>query len=148
MVMVLTTTIRNMDQELRRVIKHIYHLPQCTANGLFYCKKKGGEMGIPKLETISARACLKMGLKFKQCTDPIMRAVFEESKLEKRIGKMARAILIQWPITKLEEIDRYKAREKKGRTEEMGWAKITGKGGLSLQGRQNWKFLAGKSGTT
>jgi hypothetical protein len=27
----------------------------------------------------------------------------------------------------------------------MGWGKIAGKGGLSLLGRQNWKFLAGKS---
>jgi hypothetical protein len=36
------STIRKLDQELRRSIKKIYHLPSCTANGLIYCKKKDG----------------------------------------------------------------------------------------------------------
>jgi hypothetical protein len=50
----------------------------------YTAKKKDGGAGIPKLEVISASASLKLGLKFQQNTDPMMRTVFEESKLEKR----------------------------------------------------------------
>jgi hypothetical protein len=64
--MVPLTTMRKMDQDLRRVIKDIYHLPQCTANGLLNCGKKNGGLGIPRLETLATTTTLKMGLKLAQ----------------------------------------------------------------------------------
>jgi hypothetical protein len=115
-----------MDQELRRVIKTIYHLPQCTTNGLLYCKRKDGGLGIPKLEVITASASLKLGLKFQHNMDPTMRVVFEESRLEKRLEMTAKAIRIQWPITRIEEIDKYKTREKK--QELKRWARLKSQG--------------------
>jgi hypothetical protein len=120
------TTIRRMDQELRRVIKNIYHLPQCTANGLLYCKKEDGGLGIPKLETISASACLQLGLKFQQNTDPVIRVVYEESKLEERMRKIARSVRMHWPIAKRGEVDKYRAREKK--LELKRWARLKSQG--------------------
>jgi hypothetical protein len=39
-----------MDRDLRDSIKRIYHLPQCTADGLIFCGKRDGGLGIPKLE--------------------------------------------------------------------------------------------------
>jgi hypothetical protein len=40
-------TVRRMDGELRRVVKNIFHLPQCTANGLLYCKRRDGDWESP-----------------------------------------------------------------------------------------------------
>jgi hypothetical protein len=54
-----------------------------------------------------------MGMKFQQNPDPVMRAVFEESGLKKRMQKIAKSDRIQWPVNKIEEIEKYKAREKK-----------------------------------
>jgi hypothetical protein len=92
------TTIRNIDQEIRRVIKNIYHLPQCTANGLLYCGKQNGGLGIPKLERIVISASLKMGLKFKNNPDPVMQAIYQGSNLDERLQKAAEIARIQWPI--------------------------------------------------
>jgi hypothetical protein len=54
----------------------------------------------------------KLGLKFQQNTDPVMRAVYEESKLEERMPKIARSVRMHRPITK-REVDKYRARETK-----------------------------------
>jgi hypothetical protein len=76
--MVPMTTVCRMEQDLRRTAKTIYHLPKCTANGLLHCGKKNRGLGIPKLENTYATTALKMGLKFQQNSDPVMKAVFEE----------------------------------------------------------------------
>jgi hypothetical protein len=90
--------MRRLDQELRRVVKSIFHLPQCTANGLIYGRKVDGGLGIPKLETIVVSSSLKAGLKFMECDDPIMKAICEESHLEARVRGIAQGARIQWPI--------------------------------------------------
>jgi ribosomal protein S15P/S13E len=79
-----TTSIRRMDQGLRRAVRNIFHLPQCTADGLLYCKKKDGGLGVPRLETTAVSTSLKMGLKFMDNADPVMRALAKESQLEQR----------------------------------------------------------------
>jgi hypothetical protein len=124
--MVPVTTIRKLDQELRRTIKNIYHLPQCTANGLLYCGKRSGGLGIPKLEVIATSASLKMGIKFKNNPDPVMRAIYEESGLDKRLEKIAKTARIQWPISGLRDIEKYKAQEKKREIKQ--WAQLKSQG--------------------
>jgi hypothetical protein len=111
--MIPITTVRKLDQEVRRVMKIILHLPQCTSNGLIYGKKSDGGLGIPKLETILVSASLKAGLKFMESDDPVMKAVCEESQLESRMKAIAQGARIEWPIRTRVTIDRYKSREKK-----------------------------------
>jgi hypothetical protein len=69
-----------------RVIKNIFHLPQCTADGLLYCKKKDGGLGVPRLETMAVSISLKTGMKFMDRVDPVMRALAKESRLDQRRG--------------------------------------------------------------
>jgi hypothetical protein len=69
------TTMKRLDQELRRAVKNIFHLPQWTANGLIYARKADGGLGIPKLDTIVMSCSLKTGLKLMETDDPVMRAV-------------------------------------------------------------------------
>jgi hypothetical protein len=38
------TTVRRLDQELRKVMKNIFHLPQCTANGSIYRRRTDGSL--------------------------------------------------------------------------------------------------------
>jgi hypothetical protein len=124
--MVPLTTVRKMDQDLRRVIRNIYHLPQCTANGLLHCGKKNGGLGIPRLETLATTTTLKMGLNFKLNPDPVMRSVFEESGLELKLKQIAQAARINWPITSPDQIDKYKKRTKENELKE--WAKLNFQG--------------------
>ena len=70
LVMVPMTTVRRMDQDLTRMVKNIFHLPQCTANGLLYCGRKNGGLGIPRIETTYTTTALKMGLKFQLIQTP------------------------------------------------------------------------------
>jgi hypothetical protein len=105
-----------------------------------YTARKNGGLGIPKPETISASACLKLGLKFQQNTDPVMRAVYEESRLQERMRKIARSIRMHWPITKREEVDKYRDREKK--QELKIWARLKSKGKRDASFTQDRKLLA------
>jgi hypothetical protein len=107
-----TTSIRRMDQGMRKAMKSIFHLPYCTADGLLYCKKKDGGLGVPRLETMAVSTSLKTGLKFMNSSDPVTRALVKESKLEQRLKEVAQMARIRWPIQNMAEIDAYKTREK------------------------------------
>jgi hypothetical protein len=120
------TTVRRLDQELRRSIKSILHLPQCTTNGMVYAKKSDGGLGVPKLETTVVSSALKMGLKFMDSEDPVMRAICDESQLKNRLKRIALAGRIAWPINGPEVIDRFKLREK--RKEVQRWASLRSQG--------------------
>jgi hypothetical protein len=120
------TTIRRLDQTLRRVVKSIFHLPQCTADGLLYCKTKDGGLGIPRIVTMVVSITLKTGLKFTDSLDPVMRAVAAESKLEQRQREIAKMARLGWPIANSGVIDQYKAREKK--KEIARWASLESQG--------------------
>jgi hypothetical protein len=119
-------TVRRIDGELRRVVKNIFHLPQCTVNGLIYCKRKDGGVGIPKLETICISSSLKTGIKFLDNVDPVMAAIARESNLEHRLQDMARAARIAWPIMNIDALTQYKSREKKN--EFKKWASLRSQG--------------------
>lgn len=121
------TTIRKIDQELRRVIKNIYHLPQCTANGLLYCGKQNGGLGILKLERIVISASLKMCLKFKNNPDPVMQAIYQGSNLDERLQKAAKIARIQWPILRPGQVEKFKAQEKRQEIKEWALLKSQGK---------------------
>ena len=53
------TTIRDLDSLIRTHVKDILHLPACTPNGLLYCGKRDGSLGIPKMETLATTTALK-----------------------------------------------------------------------------------------
>ncbi|KAG5869819.1 hypothetical protein JTB14_037554 [Gonioctena quinquepunctata] len=90
--------IRALDQELRVVIREILHLPQATTNGLLYCGKKDGGLGIPRLEWLLTSATLKASLKFVDNPDPVMQALSAGTKMESRLQSLARAARINWPV--------------------------------------------------
>jgi hypothetical protein len=133
--MVPVTTVRKMEQDLRRTIKTIYHLPQCTANGLLHCGKKDGGLGIPRLETTFTTATLKMGLKFHLNPHPIMRTIYEESGLEQRLEDIVRAARINWPLSRPSQIEG-------GGGQRVGPTDLTRQSSTGLPRGQNWKRLA------
>jgi hypothetical protein len=53
------TTIRNMDSLIRTHVKDFLNIPASTPNGLLYCCKRDGGLGIPKLETLAISTTLK-----------------------------------------------------------------------------------------
>lgn len=118
--------IRALDQELRVVIKDIYHLPQSTTNGLIYSGKKDGGLGFPKLEIVVVSASLKAGLKFVNSTDPAMQALALGTGMVNRLKNLAKAVRINWPVVDAKDIDKYKMREKK--RELASWASLSTQG--------------------
>lgn len=118
--------IRALDQELRVVIKDIYHLPQSTTNGLIYSGKKDGGLGFPKLEIVVVSASLKAGLKFINSSDPVMQALALGTGMVNRLKNLAKAVRINWPVVDAKEIDKYKMREKK--KELASWASLSTQG--------------------
>ncbi|PNF38083.1 hypothetical protein B7P43_G16079 [Cryptotermes secundus] len=115
-----------MDQDLRRSVKTIFHDLQCTANGLLHCGKKNGGLGIPKLETIYTMTALKMGLKFQLNSDPVMKAVFEETGLKQKLEDITRATRINLRITRIGQIEAHKNRLQEREIKE--WAQLTSQG--------------------
>ena len=120
------STIRAMDQTIRNHVKMILHLPMSTPNGLLYCSKRDGGLGIPQLEVLATSSTLKQGITLLNSLDPAIHALLKESKLEKRLQSTAKAIRLQWPILNFRIIDTYKKRMK---TEELkAWSQLKIKG--------------------
>ncbi|XP_039303390.1 uncharacterized protein LOC120357295 [Solenopsis invicta] len=119
------TYLRQLDQELRVVIKDIYHLQQSTANGLIYCCKRDGGLGFPKLETLVVSSSLRAGLKFTESADPVMRALTEAAGMVNRLRSLAAAARINWPVD-AQAIRRYKNGAKK--QELAAWAALVSQG--------------------
>jgi hypothetical protein len=78
----------------------------------------------------------KMGLKFQLNQDLVMRVVFEKSALKQSLEDTARATTMNWPITRIGQIETHKNRLKE-RDQRMGPTYFTGKGGTRLQRGQN-----------
>ena len=119
------TYLRQLDQELRVVIKDIYHLPQSTANGLIYCGKRDGGLGFPKLESLVVSSSLRAGLKFTESADPVMRALTEAAGMVNRLKSLAAAARMNWPVD-ANGIKRYKNGTKK--QELAAWAALVSQG--------------------
>jgi hypothetical protein len=119
--------IRQLDQELRGVIKRICHLPQSTADGLLYCGMKDGGLGILKLETIAVTSILKAGLKFKHSPDRVMQALWMNAGMASRLNSLAKSARVNpWPTNDPKDLDRHKSSMK--RSELAKWASLVSQG--------------------
>lgn len=120
------TLLRCLDQELRVVIRDIYHLQQSTANGLIYCGKRDGGLGFPKLEVITVASTLATGYRFVNSTDPVMQALAEDTGMVKRLKSLANSVRINWPLQSLQDVNKFKPRAKK---EELArWSELPAQG--------------------
>jgi hypothetical protein len=121
-----TSTIRAMDQEIRKSIKLILHLPMSTPNGLLYCRKKDGGLGIPRLETLVICCALKQGILLLNSLDPTTHALMEKTELETRLASMAKAKRLSWPALNFGDIERFKRLQKD--LELKTWSELKSKG--------------------
>lgn len=67
-----------------------------------------------------------MGLKFQLNSDPVMRAVSEETGLKQKLEDIARATRINLPITRIGQIVAHKNRLNEREIKE--WAQLTSQG--------------------
>jgi hypothetical protein len=112
------STIRAMDQTIRNHAKAVLHLPMSTPNGLLYCSKRDGGLGIPKLEALATRTVLKQGITLLNSLDPATHALLKESQLEQKLHSLAKAMRLPWPILSSELLTLKEAMESRG-TKEM-----------------------------
>jgi len=107
------TFLRKLDQELRVIVRDVYHLPQSTTNGLIYCGKRDGGLGFPRLE------------RFAESSDPIMKALATEAGLTSRLKKLANSARINWPVSQ----DDIKSFKNAARKQELAtWAALGSQG--------------------
>jgi hypothetical protein len=120
------TIIQKMDTMIRNCVKDILHLPTCTPNGLIYCRKRDGGMAIPKLETLVTSSALKQGIMLLNTTEPELKALFGRSRLDDRLGTIARAARLNWGNLDKNDLTRYKKRQK---AEDLHqWSQLPSKG--------------------
>jgi hypothetical protein len=102
------TIIRKMGNMVRNCVKDILHLPNYTPNGLIYCRKRDDGMAIPKLEILGTSSAIKQGMMLLNTTEPDLRTLFNRSRLEDRLGAIARAARLNWATLNLNNLTRYK----------------------------------------
>ena len=118
------TAIRSMDSLIRVHVKDFLHLPASNPNGLLYCSKRDGDLGIPKLETLCVTTVLRQGITLLNTFDQTTHAL-ESTKYEQRLERLAKSARIQWPITNFRQLDAYK----KNQEEELRqWGALPSKG--------------------
>jgi hypothetical protein len=126
------STIRAMDQIIRNHIKVVLHLPMSTPNGLLYCSKRDGGLGIPKMETLATSTMLKQGITLLNSLDPAAHALLNETKLEQRLQNLAKAMRLTWPILNFRVIDSYKKSQKTNELKQWSQLQSKGKGVTSF----------------
>jgi hypothetical protein len=117
------TTIRTMDQINRNYIKMVLHLLMSTPNGLLYCSKRDGGLGVPKMEALVSSTTLRPGITLLNSLDPTIHALLQETKLEERLRDLTNAMRLTWPILNFRVIDAYKKRMRAD--EQKYWSQLT-----------------------
>ena len=131
------STIRAMDQIIRNHVKVVLHLPMSTPNGLLYCSKRDGGLGITKLEALVTNTSLKQGITLLNTLDPAIHALLQETKLEQRLISLAKAIRLPWPILNFRVIDSYKKRVKEDELKNWSQMKTKGRGVTAFKDDRN-----------
>jgi hypothetical protein len=107
-------------------IKEILHLPLCTPDGLLYCRKRDGGLGVPKLENISICTTLKLCIRLIDTADPIIQAILSLTKFDQRLGQRAKSIRLPWPNLSEKNIDAHTKRQ--NAVELKKWSLLTSTG--------------------
>jgi hypothetical protein len=126
------TTVRDMDSLIRVHVKDVLHLPASSLNGLIYCSKRDGGLGIPKLEVLSVSTALKLRLTLLATADAKLKALFNTTGFESQLERLAKSARIQWPILNLRHIDTYKRRQKTLELRQWSLLPTKGKSALSF----------------
>lgn len=125
------TAIRQIDQDVRVVVRDILHLVQSTTESLLYCAKRDGGLGFPRIETLVVGATLRAGLKFTNSADPAIRALAGGAGLVDRLARLARGARLPWPLTE-RDLRQYKLRAKKQELQKWSALGSQGKSVASL----------------
>jgi hypothetical protein len=121
-----------MDSLIRVHVKDVLHLPASTPNGLIYCGKRDGGLGVPKLEVLSVSTALKLGLTLLTTADAKLKALFNNTGFEARMERLAKSARIHWPILNIKHIEAYKRHQKKLELQKWSLLPIKGKSALSF----------------
>ena len=106
------SVIRDMDSLIRVHVKDILHLPASTPNGLLYCGKRDGGLGVPKLEVLATSTALKHGIQLQNTDDQTLLAILHATNYEKRLERVAKSIRLPWPQLTTKQIDAHKKKKK------------------------------------
>lgn len=100
-------TLKLLDSEIRQQLKEILHLPLSTATGFFYTPKKDGGLGFIKFQNLVPLAVIRNGIRMQQSTDPAIRAIVNNERMQNTIEKYCNDTRLTKPET-LEEVERAK----------------------------------------
>lgn len=115
------TTLQQVDQKIRVVLRRCLHLPETSANEVLYARKRDGGLGFPRLEHLVPAAILKSGIRLRMSTDKVIRALYKCQGVDVRLQAMSKALaLTKWP---LELFDIRKAKVALKNKEHSNWGK-------------------------
>ncbi|CAH2021857.1 unnamed protein product, partial [Acanthoscelides obtectus] len=93
------TALEDADQQIRNVVRKIFHLPESTTMYLLYTRKKEGGLGVTRMTTDIQLAVIKSVVRMRQSTDPVVRNVGMSSVRSAEAEKAAKLLRIQMPTS-------------------------------------------------
>ncbi|XP_046666741.1 uncharacterized protein LOC124358491 [Homalodisca vitripennis] len=109
------------------------HLPQSICDGVIYCGKGDGGLGVPRLEFLVPRVALGLGLRFQDSPDPAIRALYGCTSTTANLRRTANSVRVNYPYTTayLRQFKNRCVRAELTRWENLG---SQGKAALSFRG--------------
>jgi hypothetical protein len=92
------TKLKNLNTELRVIVRGILHLHPSTASSLFYIKCRDGGLGLPKLGRLMRISALRTGVSMLDSVDSVQNAIVQQSDVERFLSKTASSFNLRWPL--------------------------------------------------
>ena len=116
-------TLKELDHEIKQVIKSILKLHPSTADGIIYADRSHGGIGLQRIENIVKMAVLRSGIKMQSSTDDAVKsALLGQVSV---LGKYAQSLGIKWPAT-MDQVEEARKQAKKLETER--WKQLISQG--------------------
>ena len=90
--------LKNVDRELRMLVKQILHLHPTTTDHVFYARTRDGGLGLPRIGNALRLAGLRNGIKLLNSDDPVQRALIREEAMEWHMSRLAASFKLAWPL--------------------------------------------------
>lgn len=75
-------TLRKIDLEIRKEVKHYFHLPTSITNSVVYCRKLDGGLGVPKLEDMCGIGRLMSHCRARKINDTVIQSILDLGRKE------------------------------------------------------------------
>jgi hypothetical protein len=127
--------LRAIDGVVKSFVKEYFHLPRSVSDGILYCRRADGGLGVPRLENLVRAAHLKAYCRLRGSHDRTVRSILVEGR-ETSCGKLALGMGLRWPCEE-SEIDKWKVKMRDEEFTRWTEQRVQGKGIACFKGNKH-----------